>query len=282
MKKNALTLCLLTSVALAGISSAACAQDGHSWNWSGPYVGVAFGSAGSGKGGESLNFDTNLDGNYGDTVNTVSASNAFSPGFCDGAAMGTTPAAGCTKDRHKSGLSLRAGYDWSRDSFVYGVVAEVSNVDMSDSVSGFSTTPAAYSFTRKLDSIMAVRARAGYVMDRWLVYGTAGYAWADIDRSFATTNSVNSFAATNGKTSHGYQVGLGVEKVVAERWAIGIEYLHTSLEDKAPVVRAGPSANTFASNPFLQGNSAGTDIRRSDDRFEVDAVMVTVSYRFGG
>ena len=56
-------------------------------NWSGPYVGVFGGyNQTNDDGDEILRFDRNLDGNYGDPVNTAAGANAFSPGFCGGAA----------------------------------------------------------------------------------------------------------------------------------------------------------------------------------------------------
>lgn len=36
-------------------------------------------------------FDTNRDGNFNDTVRTTLGANAFSEGFCQGAAQGRTP-----------------------------------------------------------------------------------------------------------------------------------------------------------------------------------------------
>lgn len=276
MKKIALTVSLLAVTALGATVSLASAQ-----TWSGPYVsGVAGWGHATGH-GETLEFDTDRNGTYGDTVNTFTGSNAFQPGFCRGTAQGTAPADGCHKAGGESALGLRVGYDWQSDAFVYGIVADVTGMKMRDSVSGFSTAPDNYVFTRKADAVTAIRGRIGYAYDNWLMYGTAGFAWADIDRTFSTTNAFNSFTASNGKDGRGYQVGIGVEKAFNDHWSVGLEYLHTSLRDRGVSVLAGPSANTFASNPFLIVNTAGTDIRRSDDEFKNDAVMVTATYRFG-
>ena len=271
-------LLLTASVVAFG---AICASHASAQDWQGAYISLTAGFADAGKESEIVNFDTDLDGQYGDTVNTFAGANAFSPGFCDGAATGRTPADGCTEDDSRGGLGLRAGYDWQNGALVYGVVADINSVDISDSVTAFSTTPAAYTFTRKTEALMALRGRVGYAMNDWLFYATAGYARADIERAFATTNGLNSFQATDGDDSDGYQVGLGLEQQIDDRWSMGLEYLRTSLSDEAPTVRAGPSANTFASNPFLIVNPQGTDMQRSEDRLEIDSVFLTVSYRFG-
>lgn len=267
----------LLVAAAAGAAFPVCAAP-----WTGTYGSAVLSSGKVSGGGKSLSFDTDLDGHYGDTVRTASGADAFAPGFCKGAAMGKTPAEGCSKSDGESGIGLRAGYDWQSGRLVYGVVADVGSAKYTDAVSGFAVTPDAYVFSRRVKNIMGLRGRAGYVMGDYLAYATAGFAWADIDRSFSTTNAFNSFTASDGKAAKGYQVGLGLEKVISPRWSIGLEYLRTSLRDKAPIVRAGPSSSTFASNAFLTGNSAGTDIRRSDERFETDQISLTVSYRFGG
>lgn len=277
MKMLLKTLASVTAAGVFALPCAALAQE-----WSGLYAGASFGSSQSGESSETLLFDTNLDGEYGDTVKTFAGADAFSPGFCDGAAIGRTPAEGCAGDKEDGGFGARIGYDWQSGNFVYGIVADISGVDIRDSVSGFSTTPAAYTFTRQVDTLAAVRARLGYVINDWLVYGTAGYATAEIKRSFATTNALNSFAATDGEDGSGAQYGLGLEKRIDDRWKIGVEYLHTTLDDEAPIVRAGPSANTFASNPFLVVNTMGTDMRRSEDEIKIDTIHLTVTYRFGG
>jgi outer membrane immunogenic protein len=265
--------------ALTGLflSFPAFAQD-----WKGPYVGFSINSTRLSGGDEGLTFDANLNGKFDDTVNTSVGTNAFSPGFCNGKPNGSTPSEGCSKEDNKVGFGGRAGYDWQNGPWVYGILAEVTSVDLNDSVTGFSTSPATYTFTREIDSLMAVRGRIGYAFDKWLIYGTAGYAWADIDRTFETSNALNSFSATDGDDGKGYQVGLGGEFRINDRWRIGLEYLHTSMEDKGVVVRAGPGADTFASNPFLITNAMGTNIKRSDDRFENNTFVLTATNRFGG
>ena len=249
--------------------------------WTGAYVGghVGYGFQ-SDKGGENLVFDTNLDGEYGDTVRTGAGANAFSPGFCGGAPNGNNAGAGCKKD-DDGGLDagLRAGYDWSVSGLVAGVLVEGAFVDAKDSVTGFSTTPAAYAFKREINNILAVRGRVGKPVDKYLVYGTAGIARADLDHSFSTTNTANSFTPSNSGSANGYQVGLGVERKGSGRISYGLEYLYTSLEDDGYTVRVGPGTAP-PTNPFLLVNAAGTDMRRGSEDLNLHSVRFTMSYRF--
>lgn len=229
---------------------------------------------------ETILFDTDLDGEYGDTVNTTAPANAFSPGFCGGQATGPTPADGCDDDEDGVDYGVRAGYDWQVGPWVFGGLVEASNADVTDAVSGFSTTPARYTMVRELNWIVSARARAGYAFDTLLVYGTAGIAQADVEHSFNTSNGVNTFTERDSDSISGYQFGGGVEMALTPQWRVGAEYLRTSLEDDEYRVRAGGPAP--ATNPFILVNADGTDFRRSEEDFEVDSFRLTLSYRFGG
>ncbi len=266
----------LTGAAMLGAAGAAHAQD-----WQGLYVG---GHAGYGyqddDGGETITFDTDLDGDFGDTVNTTVPADAFSPGFCDGVARGPTPASGCNDNGDAVDYGVRLGYDWQFGSFVAGALAEVSGNAVEDSVTAFSTTPATYTMTRELDHMAAIRARGGFAFANMLVYATGGYAWAEVDHSFTTSNGVNTFTESDEGDAEGYQYGAGVEWAIAPRWRVGAEYLRTNLEDDDYTVRAsGPAP---VDNPFILANADGTDFSRSNDEFEFDSVRFTLSYQIGG
>lgn len=270
---------LLTASAAALLAGPAMAQD-----WTGPYIGgvIGYGSTDNDD-SESFNFDTNLDGRYGDTVNTTAPANAFSPGFCDGSATNTTPAAGCTDDDGEGvDFAFRAGYDWQTGSLVYGVVGEVGRADLNDSVSAFSTTPARYEFQRELNYTAALRLRLGYAADRFLVYGTAGGVYGDLDRAFVTSNGANSFTSRDDDGVYGIQYGAGVEYALTPQISLGAEYLRTSFEDNEYTVRSGPGPGTPMpfTNPFLLVNPQGTDIQRSNDRFDYGSLRLTAAYRF--
>jgi opacity protein-like surface antigen len=206
---------------------------------------------------------------------------AFSPGFCDSLPQSATAADGCRGEDGGIEVGLRAGYDWSLGGFLVGGLVEWSHQDLSDSVTGFSSAPAAYSFTREVDNIWAVRARVGAAIGPVLAYATGGYAYGDVARRFTTTNDVNSFADNdaNDDAAHGYQAGGGVETMVSDSFSMGIEYLYTAFDDEDFIVRAGPG-DADPTNPFLLVDPTGTDIRRSADDLELHTVRITGSYRF--
>ena len=272
------SLALLISL---GLGAAGAAQAQSTWN--GAYVGGHAGpSTQADARGESILFDTNLDGAFGDTVRTAGGADAFSPGFCGGAANGPTPASGCRSngDDDNDDYGLRAGYDWQDGAFVYGVLGEIARGGLTDGVSAFSTTPAFYTLRRELDDSFAVRGRVGLSFgdNRNLLYATAGYAWANIENRFTTSNTANTFTNTGDSDAEGAQYGVGYERRFGERVSLGVEYLITELTDDEYRVRAqGPAP---ATNPFILVNPQGTDFRRSDDDFDLGAVRLTASYRF--
>ncbi|MDP3661109.1 outer membrane protein [Phenylobacterium sp.] len=267
------------SVAALSVLGAGTVAQAQAADWTGFYVGAHAGAASqSDNDGESILFDTNLDGNFNNTVNTAAGANAFSPGFCGGAAAASTPGAGCDGDDDGPEFGGRVGYDMQLGSFLVGAVAEASRTDVTDSVSAFSTTPAQYTMTRKLKGLAAIRARAGFILDRNLIYATGGAARGEIDHTFGSTNTANTFVLSGDDHADGYQWGGGLEHKLTDNVNLGVEYIYTKLDDGGARVRSqGPAP---ANNPFLLVNASGTDFQRSEQDFEVHSVRFTASYRF--
>jgi outer membrane immunogenic protein len=136
----------------AAVSFPALAQDRDS-HFDGAYVQGFGGYAARGSdNGTSLVFDKNADGDYNDTVTLpVTGANAFSPGFCDGQAIGPRPTNGCKSDEGNVEYGVRFGYDRRMNNFVLGGLVEASKNQTIDTTSGFSTTPASYALQRELD-----------------------------------------------------------------------------------------------------------------------------------
>jgi opacity protein-like surface antigen len=258
------------------LPTAALAQ---STDWTGFYAGGRIGGLKQPSGNnERVEFDTNLDGSFGDTVRTAAGADAFSPGFCDGAANDRTPAAGCVGDDEGADGALMLGYDVQFGSVLVGLVGEIGRGKAEDSVAAFSTTPAFYTMTRRLRTNGAIRARVGVPFGDTLPYLTAGVAAAKIDHRFVTSNGINSFTERgDDKTVYGSRVGAGVEQRFG-RFTIGALYLYSNYKDDDYRVRAaGPAP---ATNPFILVNPSGTDFRRSDERFKTRSLSATASYHF--
>lgn len=228
------------------------------YSWTGFYVGAHGGYAFGDDDDNILVFDTDLDGDFDDIViDPVGGGDAFAPGFesdfDDGIDVG-----------------IRAGYDWQFGSFLLGGVVDLSYVNVEDSTTGFSVTPAFYTFERELEWLATARLRAGFAVDRFLVYGTGGIAYGRFDHSFST-NSPAVLESVGGADDDawGYTIGAGAEMLVTQRISVGFEYLYTDLDADAETAR-------FSGGAF----GAGTDMRPSDDDFDLHSIRATVSYRF--
>lgn len=272
---------MATALAAASVAAPAMAQDAGD-DWTGLYVGGSVGYAFQGGGsGSSLLFDNDLDGDFGDTVRTGAGADAFSPGFCGGAATSPTPASGCDKDGDGIEFYGHLGYDHQMNSnWVVGLLAEFGHADLDDSVSGFSTTPASYTMTRKLKHSAGVRARLGYTPNgTTLFYAAGGGAYGKVKNSFFTSNTANSFTGNGNSDAWGYSVGGGIEQKLGPNFSVGLQYLYTDLKDNDYRVAVG-AGTAPPTNPFLLVNPAGTDIRRSDANLSYHSIRLTASYRF--
>ncbi len=274
--KVAITLSL--TVAALALAGPAYAQSDDE-QWDGLYVGGSIGLAAQNNDrGETLVFDTNGDGTYGDTVNTAAPANAFSPGFCNGGATGTANI-DCRGDKDGLEYNGRVGYDVQNGNIVYGFLVEGGKSNARDYVSGFSTAPAYYSFSRELDWSVGARARAGYAAGGALFYATGGVNYGKIDNRFTTSNGVNAFSDNGSTKSWGYSAGGGAEVKILPNLSMGVEYLFTRYNDDKYTVAVGPGTAP-PTNPFLIANPAGTSIKRSDSNFDTHNIRLTAAFRF--
>jgi outer membrane immunogenic protein len=268
----------LGAAAAAAVLMAAGPGSAQDRGWTGAYISV---NGGYGfqpdDSAETIRFDKNLDGDFGDTVTNVAGANAFAPGFCGGAARTPVPGGGCTEDEDGGDFGGRLGYDWQTGGFVLGIVGEASTADVRDSVSAFSITPARYAFSRELSWLGALRARVGVGSSKVLLYATGGGVRGSIKNSFDTSNVVNTFVRSGADSAWGYQAGGGLEYRIS-RLSVGAEVLYTHLaDDDEYLVRVqGPAP---ATNPFILTNPGGTDFRRQDP-FKFSTVRLTAAYRF--
>lgn len=270
---------LISAASFASLATPAYAQSADE-EWEGAYIGGSFGlGAQSNDRNENVQFDTNLDGAFDNNVNTLAGANAFSPGFCGGRATGNSAAGGCRGDKDGYDYNIRAGYDVQTGNIVYGFVLEGGKNESRDSVTAFSSTPAAYTFSREIDYAGQARARVGYAARGALFYATGGAAYAKIKNSFSTTNGANSFTDNGNSKSWGYSYGGGTEVKVARNFSLGLEYLYTNFVDDDYVVSVG-RGTAAATNPFLLVNPQGTDMRRGDSDFDMHNIRLTAAFRF--
>ena len=273
---------LLAAVAAVGLSAGpALAQDDTRSNYDGFYVAGSLGAAfQKNDRDDTVLFDINSDGTYGDTVTTTTGANAFSPGFCNGKANAATVGGLCRKDEDDLEYAIKVGLDGHvTDHIVAGVVLEGSMTDIEDSTTAFSTTPASYTFLRGLDYAISARGRLGFTPDgSGLFYVTMGPSYAQLDHDFRTTNTANAFDQNGGDRVFGYQMGGGAEFTLAQGLGVGLEYLYSKYDDEDYFVRI-TQGTAAATNPFIRQFGA-TNFRPSDRDLDFHTIRVNAIYKF--
>jgi outer membrane immunogenic protein len=130
------------------------------------------------------------------------------------------------------------GANYQINQFVIGVEADWQAADLSGSQS-----VTGYTINTKVNDYGSVRGRLGYAWDRWMIFGTGGWAWGNGHTSYAlagTTFYTNGLNGGNG----GWTAGGGVEYAFTNNWLARVEYRYTDLGSHSYVDVASNSAET--------------------------------------
>jgi outer membrane immunogenic protein len=141
----------------------------------------------------------------------------------------------------------QVGYNWQyAPNWVFGLEADLSGSNLSD-----SNAAGAPLVNSKVNYFGTARARLGYTVDRVMVYGTGGLAWAH--------NRVNDGLVQDDQTQVGWTAGAGVEYAFSPNWSTKLEWLYADYGNKT-------YALTTPTRVDLTDNS----------------VKLGLNYRFGG
>jgi outer membrane immunogenic protein len=114
----------------------------------------------------------------------------------------------------------QVGYNWQyAPNWVFGVEADLSGANLNDS--NAAGVPLVNS---KINYFGTARARLGYTVDRVMVYGTGGLAWAH--------NRANDGLVQNDQTQVGWTAGAGVEYAFSPNWSTKLEWLYADYGNK--------------------------------------------------
>ena len=150
-------------------------------------------------------------------------------------------------------IAIHAGYNQQFDRTVIGLEADWSFMDWSD----LKMDPNGGDIiTGDIDSLLTIRARAGYLVHDVLVYGTAGIVWSD-----ATYFARDNGTGTSGSVDFddpGFVGGVGAETFIYENLSFRGELLWYAI---------GDSINTSG----LHRDSNAGDFAEFEDAFVVRA-----------
>ena len=114
----------------------------------------------------------------------------------------------------------QVGYNWQyAPNWVFGLEADLSGSNLND-----SNAVGAPLVNSKVNYFGTARARLGYTVDRVMVYGTGGLAWAH--------NRVNDGLVQDDQTQVGWTAGAGVEYAFSPNWSTKLEWLYADYGNK--------------------------------------------------
>lgn len=143
--------------------------------------------------------------------------------------------AGVTRDvSPKSGFGgFQLGYNYHLSPrWVIGYEVDASFGDLNDTaLIGANITPL------KINAFGTARGRVGYATGPWLLYATAGAAWAH-------TKLDNVGGVADFERPHvGYAAGAGIEYAFAQNWSAKLEYIYAALGETKTLIN-GATVNT--------------------------------------
>lgn len=218
------------------------------FSWTGVYVGVHAGGA------------------WGSATSVSSACSPF-PACDQLAGFGSLNGSGFAG-------GLQAGINWQINTVVLGVEADFtwtgidgSAADVNRSAAGAILTPGGHSWSRDVDWLASLRARAGITLTpTMLAYITGGVAWQGVDLTAvqAFTNSTAAVSVSDTKT--GYVIGGGLELALNSNWLLRGEYLYYSFD-------GGNAAVVHSAFPAITANFAWGDS-------QIHSLRAALSYKF--
>jgi outer membrane immunogenic protein len=152
-----------------------------------------------------------------------------------GYGWGKAANAGSTWDANGLTGGVFAGYNFvPSTNFVVGVEGDINASGMSGTLGGIKVS-------NPWDATL--RARAGFAVDRFLVYGTGGLAVGGV--------KVESGGSSDSATKVGWTLGGGVEAAITNTVTARLEYRHTDLG--SDTYSTAPGKVGFTSNQVLLG-----------------------------
>lgn len=155
------------------------------------------------------------------------------------------------------------GANFQASQFVFGVEGDLDY----STFKGSTSSPTTHGFCGGVtcqtanDWLGTMRARVGYAADRFLIFGTGGAAFGNIEAGLSPPTSYD----TTNKV--GWTAGAGVEVAFTENWTARAEYLFVDL-----------GSGTCATTASNCGHAAAG----SSVSFTENLVRLGVNYKFGG
>lgn len=164
------------------------------------------------------------------------------------------------------------GYNYQIGSFVIGAEADIQWADIGGNDNGLFVPGVGFVANNNgsFDWFGTVRARVGVAFDRFLVYATGGFAYANGGNNGGCIVGNVAVACGNGGDNTGWTVGGGVEWALPVNWfgssavTFGVEGLYVNLDQ-------GNNNAVFNNVAFANGS----------DNLEFGVVRAKLNFKFG-
>ncbi len=147
-------------------------------------------------------------------------------------------------------------------------------------------------FRSRLDYLGTVRGRVGYALDRFLIYGTGGFAYGGVNSSVAffsnAPGNALAYAGRSNRMETGYAVGGGMEYALPTDTFINVlnssavtikaEYLYYDLGSRA--VRVDATGLATANGSYTSRFKTEGHIVRAGLNFKFGSPIVPVVARY--
>lgn len=125
---------------------------------------------------------------------------------------------------------IQAGYNYVLPShLLLGVEADMSFPNfLEDGTTTSRMTAQGTQVSEQIDFVATLRGRIGYAFDRWMLFGTGGFAWSQA--RLIETPGVSQDADKVTPTRTGWVTGAGAEFAITPDWTAQLEYLYDRLD----------------------------------------------------
>jgi outer membrane immunogenic protein len=120
-------------------------------------------------------------------------------------------------------LGATGGYNFQSGNLVVGVEGDLNWTDLTDR----HTFAAGVTSKASANTLLTVRGRLGYGVDRALIYATGGYAGGNVKAQLFDPTLPAVYDSSSWH--HGYAIGAGIEYAFTSSLSAKAEYLFTSL-----------------------------------------------------
>jgi outer membrane immunogenic protein len=135
-------------------------------------------------------------------------------------------------------LGVEGDFDWTKVGHGFCRPTDFLTAASSICADGAGNNRGFLSFNDQTNWLATFRGRLGWTWDRFLVFGTGGVAWGEVDTTVSAFcnnggcgNSIfrDARSVTATTTNTGWVAGGGVEAMLSANWTAKIEYLHYDL-----------------------------------------------------